>query len=88
VTPGTDRTNCDPTGCHGGHYRRERGPSDVAALAGPGGRADDGAGAAAQAAFQSVNMQVASSKGTRWSGAELRQWEGDSGTLRTFTWSA
>jgi hypothetical protein len=45
-------------------------------------------GAAAQAAFQSASMQVASSKGSRWSDPELRPWEGDSSTLHTFTWSA
>jgi len=45
-------------------------------------------GAPAQAAFQSANMQLASSKGTRWSDPELRQWEGDSATIHTFNWSA
>jgi hypothetical protein len=45
-------------------------------------------GAAAQAAFQSDSMELASSKGSRWSDPELRQWEGDSGTLHTVTWSA
>jgi hypothetical protein len=45
-------------------------------------------GAAAQAAFQSASMQLASSQGSRWSDPELRQWEGDSSTLHTFTWSA
>lgn len=45
-------------------------------------------GSAAQAALQSERMQLASSKGSRWSDPELRQWEGDSGTLHTFNWSA
>jgi len=45
-------------------------------------------GTAAQAAFQSASMQLASSKGTRWSDPGLRAWEGDSGTLHTFNWSA
>jgi hypothetical protein len=45
-------------------------------------------GAAAQAAFQSASMQLASSQGSRWSDPELRQWEGDSSTLHMFTWSA
>jgi hypothetical protein len=45
-------------------------------------------GAAAQAAFQSASMQLASSKGSRWSDPELRPWEGDSSTLHTFNWSA
>jgi hypothetical protein len=43
-------------------------------------------GAAAQAAFQIDRMQVASSKGSRWSDPDLRQWEGDSGNLIAFDW--
>lgn len=43
-------------------------------------------GAAAQAAFQIDGMHVASSKGGRWSDAELRAWDGDSGNLFTFDW--
>jgi hypothetical protein len=45
-------------------------------------------GAAAQAAFQLASMQLASSKGSRWSDPKLREWQGDSGTLHQFTWSA
>ena len=45
-------------------------------------------GTAAQGAFQSASMELASSKGTRWSDPELRQWDGDSGTIHTFNWRA
>jgi len=45
-------------------------------------------GAAAMAAFQSESMELASSKGSRWSDPDLRSWEGDSGTLHSFKWSA
>lgn len=45
-------------------------------------------GAAAQAAFQIDSMHVASSKGSRWSDPELRQWEGDSGNLMSFSWKS
>jgi hypothetical protein len=57
-------------------------------LVDPSGRPTTVQGAAAQAAFQSASMQLASSKGTRWSDADLRAWEGDSGTLHSFAWSA
>lgn len=43
---------------------------------------------AAQAAFQFESVGLASSKGSRWSDPELRQWEGDSGTIWSFEWSA
>jgi hypothetical protein len=42
----------------------------------------------AQAAFQLVSMDLASSKGSRWSDPKLREWQGDSGTLHQFNWSA
>jgi hypothetical protein len=45
-------------------------------------------GAAAMAAFQSESMDLASSKGSRWSDPDLRSWEGDSGTLHTLNWSS
>ena len=45
-------------------------------------------GAAAMGAFQSESMDLASSKGSRWSDPDLRSWEGDSGTLHTLKWSA
>jgi hypothetical protein len=31
-------------------------------------------------------MDVASSKGSRWSDPELRAWEGDSGSVMAFGW--
>ena len=43
-------------------------------------------GAAAQAAFEIDTMDVASSKGSRWSDPELRVWEGDSGNVMAFGW--
>jgi hypothetical protein len=45
-------------------------------------------GAAAQAAFQLASMDLARSKGSEWSDPKLRQWQGDSGTLYQFNWSA
>jgi hypothetical protein len=45
-------------------------------------------GAAAQAAFQPPSMDLASSKGRRCSDPKLREWQGDSGTLHEFNWSA
>jgi hypothetical protein len=44
-------------------------------------------GALAMAAFQLESMDVASSKGSHWTDAEMRPWEGDSGTLHSFSWS-
>ena len=52
------------------------------------GRPTTVTGSAAQAAFQSASMQVASSQGTTWSDSAFHTWEGDSGTLHTFNWSA
>jgi hypothetical protein len=43
-------------------------------------------GTAAQAAFQSARMELASSKGTRWSDPDLRRWEGDNGTIHAVNW--
>ena len=57
-------------------------------LADQEGRPTTVQGTAAQAAFQSASMQLASSRGTRWTDADLRRWDGDSGTLHTFAWSA
>jgi hypothetical protein len=45
-------------------------------------------GAAAQADFQLASMDLASSKGSRWSDPNLREWQGDSGTLHEFNWKA
>jgi len=44
-------------------------------------------GAAAQAALQLASMELASSKGSRWSDPQLREWQGDSGTLHQFNWN-
>ena len=51
------------------------------------GKAATVQGTAAQGAFQSASMQLASCKGTRWSDPELRRWEGDSATLHDVRWS-
>lgn len=64
------------------------GQATLQPLVDPAGHPTTVQGTAAQAAFQSASMQLASSKGTRWSDPELRAWEGDSGTLHTFNWSA
>lgn len=45
-------------------------------------------GAAAMGAFQLESMEVARTAGTRWTDPEMRSWEGDSGTVSRFNWSA
>jgi hypothetical protein len=45
-------------------------------------------GAAAQAGFQIAGMDLASSKGSRFNDPDMQAWEGDSGTLHEFSWSA
>jgi hypothetical protein len=45
-------------------------------------------GAAAMGAFQIESMEVARTAGTRWTDPDMRRWEGDSGTVSTFSWSA
>jgi len=47
----------------------------------PTGKVTKVAGAAAQAGFQIDSMDLASSKGSRWSDPDMRAWDGDSGTL-------
>lgn len=54
----------------------------------PSGRPTKVQGAAALAGFQMESMDLASSKGSRWSDPDLRAWEGDSGTLHAFNWRA
>lgn len=64
------------------------GQAKLVALKDEGGRPTKVQGAAAQAGFQIESMDLASSKGSRWTDPELRNWEGDSGTLHTFNWRA
>jgi len=45
-------------------------------------------GAMAQAGFNIDGMDLASSKGSRFSDPDMRAWEGDPGTLHKFNWSA
>ena len=52
----------------------------------PAGRPTKVQGAVTLAAFEMDSMDLASSKGSRWSDPELRPWEGDSGTLHAFDW--
>ena len=52
----------------------------------PAGRPTKVQGAVTLAAFELDSMDLASSKGSRWSDPELRPWEGDSGTLHAFDW--
>lgn len=51
------------------------------------GQATTVTGAAAQAGFQFASMDLASSSGSHWSDPDLRNWEGNSGTLHEFSWS-
>ena len=45
-------------------------------------------GAVAQAGFLIDSMDLASSKGSRWADPDMRAWDGDSGTLHSFNWTA
>jgi len=54
----------------------------------PSGKRTTLQGAAAMGAFQLASLDVASSKGSRWSDPDLRAWDGDSGTVHEFDWSA
>jgi hypothetical protein len=45
-------------------------------------------GTAARALFQSASMNIASSRGTRSSDPELKQWEGDSATIHKVEWGS
>ena len=52
------------------------------------GRATRVTGAAAQAGFQFDGMDLASSRDSHWSDPDLKDWEGNSGTLHKFDWSS
>lgn len=45
-------------------------------------------GTPVQAGLQLGPVTLASGQGSRWTDADLRTWEGDSGTLHTFDWAA
>ncbi len=66
----------------------EFGNATLAPFKDQAGRTATVQGTAAQGAFQSASMELASSKGTRWSDPDLRKWEGDSGTIHAVNWSA
>lgn len=44
-------------------------------------------GAMSQAGLQIESMNLASSKGSRWSDPDFREWEGSSGNIHEFDWS-
>lgn len=44
-------------------------------------------GAITMAALELESIDLASSKGSHWSDAALRPWQGDSGTLHVFNWN-
>ena len=44
-------------------------------------------GAMSQAGLQIESMNLASSKGSRWSDPDFRHWEGSSGNIHEFDWS-
>ena len=64
------------------------GQANLQPITDPTGKRTTVAGAAAQAGFQIDSMDLASSKGSKWSDPDMRAWEGDSGTLHQFNWSA
>ena len=51
------------------------------------GRATMVSGAMSQAGLQIESMHLASSKGSRWSDPDFRDWEGSSGNIHAFDWS-
>jgi hypothetical protein len=51
------------------------------------GRPATVSGTAAQEAFQSKSMELASAKGSRWNDADMPAWEGDSCTKHTVSWT-
>lgn len=64
------------------------GQATLAPLKNPDGQPTKVQGAIAQAGFQIESMDLASSKGSHFADPDLRAWDGDSGTLHTFAWSA
>ena len=64
------------------------GQATLEPLKNPNGQSTTVQGAAAQAGFQIESMDLASSKGSHFADPDFRAWEGDSGTLHTFAWSA
>jgi hypothetical protein len=64
------------------------GEATLQPLQDPSGKRATLQGAAAMGAFQLASLDVASSKGSRWSDPDLRAWDGDSGTMHEFDWSA
>jgi len=52
------------------------------------GHATTVSGAPAQAGLQIESMNLAHSKGSTWADPDLRQWNGDSGTLHRFDWKS
>ena len=51
------------------------------------GRPATVSGTAAQEAFQSKSMELASAKGSRWNDGDMPAWEGDSCTKHTVSWT-
>ena len=52
------------------------------------GQATRVTGAVTQAGFGIEAMELASATGSQWADPEVRSWQGDSGTLHQFAWSA
>lgn len=51
------------------------------------GKAASVQGTAAQGAFQSASMDIASCKETRWADPDMRAWQGDSATVHRVSWN-
>ena len=66
----------------------EFGKATLAPIKNPMGQPTRVEGAMAQAGFNIDGMELASSKGSRFSDPDMRAWDGDSGTLHKFNWSA
>jgi hypothetical protein len=62
------------------------GKATIASFRDQAGKAASVQGTAAQGAFQSASMEIASCKETRWADSDMRAWQGDSATVHQVSW--
>jgi hypothetical protein len=63
------------------------GKATIASFRDQAGKAASVQGTAAQGAFQSASMEIASCKETRWADPDMRAWQGDSATVHRVSWN-
>jgi hypothetical protein len=63
------------------------GSATIASFRDQAGKAASVQGTAAQGAFQSASMEIASCKETRWADPDMRAWQGDSATVHRVSWN-